>query len=122
MNHTVTGSPPRIETVQKHFEAWRSGRADRREPIPQRLWQAAAELCGDHPISHVSRQLRLSYSDLKEQVAKEHLPQAQFMEIDMDALSGGWQVECNRPDGSCLRIVGNGQMPAVETIIRSFLP
>ena len=121
MDDTVTGNPPKIETVQKHFEAWRSGRANRREPIPQHLWQAAAELCHNHSITHVSRQLRLSYSDLKERATEEHLPSVQFMEIDMDTLAGRWQIECNRADGSRLRIAGSGQVPAIETIVRSFL-
>jgi hypothetical protein len=121
MDDTVTGNFPKIEVVQKRFEAWRSGRVSRREPIPQHLWQAAAELCRNHPMSHVSRQLRLSYSDLKKRVTKDHLPPVQFMEIDMDTLAGRWQIECNRADGSRLRMAGNGQVPALETIVRSFL-
>ncbi len=115
-----TGNPPKIETVQEHFEAWRSGRANRREPIPQQLWQAAAELCRDHSISHVCRQLRLSYADLKGRVAQDHLPPVQFVEMDMDTLAGRWQIECNRSDGSRLRIAGHGQAPAAE-MIRTFL-
>lgn len=121
MNHTVTANPPNIETVQKRFEAWRSGRTNRREPIPQHLWQAASELCRNRSVSHVSRQLRLSYSDLKDRVTEDHLPTVQFMEMDMGALGGRWQIECNRPDGSRLRINGNGQPPALEAVVRSFL-
>ena len=120
MDHTIADNPPEIETVQERFEAWRSGRANRREPIPQYLWQAAAELCRDHSITHVSRQLRLSYTDLKERVAQDHLPQVQFVEMDMDTLAGRWQIECNRCDGSRLRITGSGQPPAAE-IVRAFL-
>ena len=121
MDDTVTGNFPKIEVVQKHFETWRSNRAGRREPIPQHLWQAAAKLCRNHPMSHVSRQLRLSYSDLKKRVTKDHLLPMQFMEIDMDTLAGRWQIECNRADGNRLRIAGSGQAPAIETIVRSFL-
>ena len=110
-----------MQVVQKRFEAWRSGRVSRREPIPQHLWQAAAELCRNHSITRVSRQLRLSYSDLKERVTQDHLLPVQFVEIDMDTLAGRWQIECNRADGSRLHMVGNGQVPAIETIVRSFL-
>ncbi len=120
MDHTATGNSPKIETVQEQFEAWRSGRVNRREPIPQHLWQAAAELCCSYPISNVSRHLCLSYSDLKKRVTKGPLAPVQFMEIGMDVLAGGWQIECNRPDGSHLRIAGNGQPPAAE-MIRTFL-
>lgn len=121
MDDTVTGKYTKIETVEKQFEAWRSGRASRREAIPQHLWQAAAELCRNHSITHVSRQLRLSYSDLKERVTQDHILPVQFVEIDMDTLAGQWQIECNRADGSRLHMVGNGQVPQIETIVRSFL-
>ncbi len=121
MDHTVTKDPPKMETVQKRFEAWRSGRSNRREPIPQHLWQAAGELCREYPISRVSRQLRLSYSDLKQQIPQEHHSPLQFMEFDIDTLPGQWQIECNRADGSRLRINGNGKPPAFEAVVRSFL-
>jgi hypothetical protein len=120
MDHTIADNPPEIETVQERFEAWRSGRANRRELIPQHLWQAAVELCRSHSTSHVSRQLRLSYADLKKRVAQGHLPSVQFVEMDMDTLAGRWQIECNRSDGHRLRIAGSGQPPAAD-IIRSFL-
>ena len=120
MDDSVTDTPRKIETVQEQFEAWRSGRVNRREPIPQHLWQASAELCRDHSITHVSRQLRLSYTDLKKRVVQDHLPPVQFVEMDMDTLAGRWQIECNRSDGSRLRIAGSGRPPAAE-IIRSFL-
>ena len=121
MDHTVADNSPKIETIQKRFEAWRSARTNRREPIPQQLWQAAAELCRNHSVSHISRQLHLSYSDLKERVTESHHSPVQFMEIGMDVLAGRWQIECNRSDGSSLRMAGNDQPPAIETIVRSFL-
>ncbi len=121
MDHSIADNPPEIEIVQEQFEAWRSGRINRREPIPQHLWQAAAELCRNRSVSHVSRQLGLSYSDLKKRVTEDHLPPVQFMEIDMDALGGRWQIECDRPDGGRLRINGNGRPPAFEAVVRSFL-
>ncbi len=121
MDHTVTSNPPKIETVKEHFEAWRSGRNSRREPIPQHLWQAAAGLCQENSISHVCQQLHLSYTDLKKRIHKEHLSPVQFMEIDIDTIDSGWQIECKRPDGSRLRMTGSGQPPAIETIVRSFL-
>jgi hypothetical protein len=36
---------PTIETVERQFEQWRSSRGKKREPIPQHLWHAAAQLC-----------------------------------------------------------------------------
>lgn len=115
MNHLT------VEAVQKHFASWRSNRVNRREPIPRHLWQAAAGLCQEYSISHVCRQLRLSYSDLKKKISGEHRSPVQFLEIDLDPHSDQWQIECTRPDGSRLSMTGNGQLPAIETIVRSFL-
>ena len=121
MNHIVSNNPPAIETVQEQFSAWRSNRVNKRERIPLHLWQAAAELCQAHPISHVCRQLRLSFSDLKKHIRKEQTPAIQFMEIDMNSLSGRWQIECSRSDGSQLRVTADNHPLEIETIVRGFL-
>ena len=121
MNHIVSGNSLTIETVQEQFSAWRFNRVNKREPIPHHLWQAAAELCRAHPISHVCRELRLSFTDLKRHIRKEQRPAIQFMEIDMNSLSGRWQIECNRPDGSQLRVTADKHPLEIETIVRAFL-
>lgn len=54
-----------LETVERQFEAWRNSRTKKSQPIPEQLWQAAASLCENYPITHVCRQLRLSFADLK---------------------------------------------------------
>jgi len=121
MNHSVYSNTPEIEAVQEQFSAWRSSRVNKREPIPHHLWQAAAELCQAHPISHVCRQLRLSFTDLKRHIRKEQTPAIQFMQIDMNSLSGRWQIECRRPDGSQLRVTADNHPLQIETMIRAFL-
>jgi hypothetical protein len=121
MDPTVTGNPPEIVTVQEQFEEWRSVRASRRESIPQHLWQAAADLCREHSITQVSRQLRLSYSELKGRVIGGRGSVAQFVDIGMNALSGQWRIECDRADGSRLRMAGDGQPPSVESILKAFV-
>jgi len=121
MNYTLFDNTPTMETVQEQFRAWRSNRVSKREPIPHHLWQAAAELCQAHPIYHVCKQLRLSFTDLKRHIRKEQTPATQFMEIDMNSLSGRWQIECSRPDGSQLRVAADNHALQIETIIRAFL-
>jgi hypothetical protein len=121
MNHIVSDNPTAIEAVQEQFSAWRSNRVNKREPISDHLWQAAAELCQAHPISHICRELRLSFADLKRHIRKEQTPAIQFMEIDMNSLSGRWQIECSRADGSQLRVAADNHALQIETIIRSFL-
>lgn len=122
MNHHSSDNPPAIETVQEQFETWRSHRSKKREPIPRHLWQAAAKLCQEYPPSYVSKQLRLSYADLKKQIPEEPRSPAKFIEIDAGNLAAQWQIECARSDGSQLRMKGNGQPPAVETVLKAFLP
>jgi hypothetical protein len=60
MIYELNDNTPTIETVERQFEQWRSIRAKKRKPIPQHLWQAAAQLCKTHPITHVCRRLQLS--------------------------------------------------------------
>jgi hypothetical protein len=121
MNHPVSDNPCTLEAVKERFEAWRSSRTDKREPIPQHLWQAAVELCSQHPTSRVSQQLRLSYTELKRRVAQGPSSPVQFMEIDLGVVASRWQIECDRPDGGRLRVTGNGQPPAIEAVVKAFV-
>jgi len=120
MNHTITEHTPTIESVQEQFEIWRSSRATKREPIPSHLWQAAVELCQNHSISQVCRRLHLSFSDLKKRISYEKAPAVQFMEVDVNALSSQWQIECRRPDGGQLLMSGSS-LPAIETVVKAFI-
>ncbi|MBI5588980.1 MAG: hypothetical protein HY881_00710 [Deltaproteobacteria bacterium] len=63
----ISENHPAIENVRQQFQNWRSTR-NRREPIPDHLWEAAAALCRVHSISHVSQCLKLSYTDLKKRL------------------------------------------------------
>ncbi len=110
-----------LKSVQKRFETWRSGRANKREAIPQHLWQAAAGLCKAYSIAQVSRELRLSYTDLKKKIQKDNSSSTRFVEIDTTVFGHQWQIECERSDGSRLCMTGNGWPPEIESLLRSFL-
>ena len=57
-----------LTEVQRQFRSWRSSR--KRGPrIPQRLWQAAAELSGQHSISEIALTLGLDHMRLKQRIA-----------------------------------------------------
>ena len=120
MNRSISEQSA-LETVQKQFEAWRSGRTNKREPIPRHLWQAAAGLCRQYSIACVSRQLRLSYTDLKKKIRNDNSTSARFVEIDTTFAGGRWQIECERPDGSRLCMTGYGRRPEIDGLLRSFL-
>jgi len=128
MNNSTLGNRLSLESVQQRFEAWRTNRA-KREPIPEPLWEAAARLCRQHPITHVCRHLRLSFADLKKRLSNSDTAPVQFMELDMSRcnaqaglahFTGPWHMECERPDGSKLRFSGNGRAPAVEDLLLRF--
>ena len=72
---TTEKQAPTLEEVQARFDAWRNAGKSHR-PIPERLWQQAAELVPSHPASKISRVLRLNYYGLKKRVenAEDRLP------------------------------------------------
>jgi hypothetical protein len=121
MSNSTSETKVTLESVRQHFEAWRSGRTNRSQPIPEHLWKAAASLCEDYPITRVCRHLRLSFSDLKRHISSAKPRFAQFMEIDMGCFTSGWQLQCDRADGARLRVSGNGQVPALDSLLREFL-
>jgi len=120
MNRSIS-EPPALETVQKQFEAWRSSRSNKREPIPQHLWQAAAGLCREYSIARVCRKLHLSHTDLKKKIPKNDSLSKWFVEIDTSRFAGQWQIECRRIDGSRMRMAGTGQPLEIDALLRTFL-
>jgi hypothetical protein len=115
----ITENNLSMETVSAMFAEWRSNRK-KREPIPPRLWEAAASLCETHPITHVCRHLRLSFASLKEHMNQVPPSGEKFVELSLGYLSGQWRLECDRQDGASLRLSGT-QAPPVEAALRAFL-
>lgn len=126
---TIETAAPRLslQDLRKEFEQWRQTRSSRREPIPGHLWAAAATLCQTHSIAKVSKQLGLSYTDLKNRLtsnqakAPKSVVQNQFMQLDINCFPTQWQLECQRSDGSRLWLAGNGELQDVGSMIRAFL-
>ena len=58
---------PTLEEIHDQFETWRQTR-QKREPIPERLWEAAVGLSKNYSILQISKTLRLNYTDLKHRV------------------------------------------------------
>lgn len=111
-----------LALVQRQFEDWRCRRSQKREPIPAHLWQAAVELCKSYTVTSVCRQLRLSFAELKKRLSTvEGLP-SRFVQIDVQGFCGTWHLECERADGTRLRVSGSGPLPAVDALVSRFLP
>lgn len=120
MKNKITENDLSLEAVSAMFADWRSNR-EKRKPIPPRLWEAAASLCGTHPITHVCRHLHLSFVSLKKHMDKVTPSDEKFVELSPGYLSGGWRLECDRPDGGKLRISGSQCPPPVDAVLRAFL-
>ena len=56
-----------LEKVREQFEAYRINR-EKFGPLPADMWEAAVRLCSTYPLSKVSKELRLNYSDLLRRV------------------------------------------------------
>ena len=95
-----------LAEVHKQFQSWRRSRK-RGSRIPQRLWQAAAELSEQHSISEIALTLGLDHMRLKQRVAsllapkvsaygagaKKLQPGSGFVEVGM--VPGGSTGECS---------------------------
>ena len=67
MNSTI---PADLLELKARFETWRTNRKYAREPIPDELWTAAADLSRRYPPSLVGRVLKLDPSKLKKILIK----------------------------------------------------
>jgi hypothetical protein len=67
--------------------------------------------------------LRLSYADLKKRMLtdKNQSAAVQFMQIDLSAAAGNWQLCCRRADGAKLSLSANGPMPVITHLLERFL-
>ena len=118
-----------VRRVQRQFERWRSRRRSGSR-IPDRLWQAAADLASELGVSKAAHALRLDYYALKQRV--ESAPGrglddgggGGFVEIPVAAArgSGACVLEIEDTSGVRLRMEVQG-MPAVElgSLVRSVL-
>ena len=103
---TQSAVRPTLESVGKRFKAWRKkGHIGRR--ISDALWGAAVELCRDHPVSRVSRALRLDYYGLRNRVHKIKDaglgPDLGFVKLDLGAPmvpASEWRVDMEAPNGA----------------------
>ena len=64
--------PVDVRKIQEQFRHWRAHKRGRL--IPDRLWRAAALLCGRHSAHRVARCLRLNYVALRDRAKRAHGP------------------------------------------------
>ena len=113
-----------LESVQQQFADWRANHHSKREHIPDRLWQAAVQLCKVHSVNHVSRSLQLSYTALRKRLAGNQIAKeksVQFLRLEVGSpYSGQWQMECIRADGGRLHVSATGVLPFLGEMLQGF--
>ena len=129
---TFEPTVPHLAQVAAQFAHWRQQRAHPSERIPQPLWDQAVALTRELSYSYVAKQLRLSPSDLKQQMRAQHVPACQaptspipFVEVPQPSAapmtSPETEIELQRADGARLRLrTGNATLP-LAAVVRAFL-
>jgi hypothetical protein len=122
--------PAELFELKARFEIWRTNRKYLREPIPDELWKAAAELSRCYPPSLVGRVLKLDPSKLKKLLIKRSTrtsvrkkPQPAFFQLPTEAallevgsslpqIPNGCRLQIERPDGSRLTLT----LPSLDLV------
>ena len=110
-------SQPTLAEVQALFEEWREKKKGR-DPIPPALWAKAVALSKIHSINAISRDLRLSYNELKSRASAQE-PQHAFIEIGA-VTTIECTIEMEKPGGRKMRMCIRGACPDVGDLARSF--
>jgi hypothetical protein len=129
---TLEPTVPHLDQVAAAFAHWRQQRAPPSERIPPPLWDQAVALTRALPYSDVAKQLRLSPSDLKQQIRAQHVPTCQaprspipFVEVPqapaVPMTSPETAIELQRTDGARQRRrTGTAPLP-LAAVVRAFL-
>ena len=107
-----------LEQVRHQFEHWRQTR-NKRCPIPKKLWQAAESLFPEYSLYHISKALRLNYTDLKKRIQEKPPPAfipppinpAEFIELKINSAIQPAEclVEMEDPFGAKMRMHFKGE-------------
>src|SRR5262245_5519309 len=119
----ISTIPADLLELKTRFETWRMNRKYVREPIPNELWNAAADLSRRYPPSLVGRVLKIDPSRLKKLLIKRSAgastrkkPQTAFFrlpteialpkaEAPLPQRPTGCRLQVERPDGSRLTLI-----------------
>jgi hypothetical protein len=101
-----------LEEVCQQFEYWRQTRK-KRCTIPEKLWQAAQSLYPEYSLYHISKALRLNYTDLKQRFEQKEptfippsIHSTEFIELNIDSPIRPTEclVEMEDPYGAKMRM------------------
>ena len=108
-----------LEEVVVAFEAWRVSRANRKEPIPERLWMMAKSLLPFYMKSHIQKALRVSGRQFNEHCMVVEGQKAVHSSGDGFAV-GDFKTELPIHDEACeLTLNGTHKSLQIKTTIRN---
>jgi len=107
---SATGTPSHLEDVRERFERWRRNR-EKRSPIPETLWEAAASLYPEHSLHEISKALRLNHTKLKHYAMKvsSSPPMAagqHFIQLGLAPPGSRYVIDMQHQNGSRMTING----------------
>lgn len=120
-----------LETIKQEVQYWRSTR-QKVKPMPEELWQTAAQVARKSSVGKVAKQLGLNYTALKNRVARKKskklspvIHETGFIELGTNqppGIEASCEVELERACGSKLRIKFTPNMGInIAEIWRGFL-
>ena len=110
-------SNPEFAEIRQQLETWRST-TKKGKSIPKQIWDTAVKLAKAYSVSSVSKELRLSYNDLKKRVyparnqkIEKKISKSPFIELDLKSSTSHQEciVEMEDNRGSKMKIHIKGQ-------------
>ena len=75
-----------LESVEEAFQQWREQRSNLSEPIPKKLWEMVLKIYPKYKRTVICRRLRLSGSQLKQQLDSSSSSGAGFVLASVDSV------------------------------------
>jgi hypothetical protein len=119
-----------LEEAKKAIADWRATRIKRR-PIPDRVWDVVLPLVNQHPYSTISRELGLSYQQIKNKLATRNedslVKKNSFVSVNLasalfndEQQNHAYKIALTKPNGVSLVIDGASQQ-LITDIVASFV-
>jgi hypothetical protein len=107
---STSGAQNDLEGVRAQFEQWRKNR-DKRVPIPESLWNAAASLHPAFSLYCISKTLRLNHTQLKNFVKQASAEPSEtgtghFIDLGVATPLCQCSAEMQHPDGKRMWVKG----------------
>jgi hypothetical protein len=119
-----------LDEAKKAMTHWRATRTKRR-PIPDRVWDVVLPLINQHSYSTISKELGLSYQQIKNKLAPRYedppTQQTPFVSVDLastpfndEQQKPGYKIALTKPNGVSL-VIDGAPLHLITEIVASFV-